>query len=150
MVVKLFVGSTCYSAFIFRMAPGTASSLFIFLLFLFFPVGFTIQAVIFILCVGGHFICFPYFVEKYGKDDPSLYTLDEAIAMIALSFYSSNEAIVWFCTFILFRFFDIVKPLGIRKLENAGALPLSIRNVADDFLAALYTFLILVLYEWII
>ena len=42
--------------------------------------------------------------------------------------------------FILFRFFDIAKPLGIRKLEQ---LPGGIGVMADDVLAGIYSNLIL-------
>jgi len=42
--------------------------------------------------------------------------------------------------FILFRFFDIVKPLGIRKAEQ---LPGGMGVLADDILAGIYTNLIM-------
>nr|WP_294950118.1 phosphatidylglycerophosphatase A [uncultured Mucilaginibacter sp.] len=39
------------------------------------------------------------------------------------------------CGLVLFRFFDILKPLGIRKLE---ALPGGTGVMMDDVLAAVY------------
>jgi len=42
--------------------------------------------------------------------------------------------------FILFRFFDIVKPLGIKKAEQ---LPAGWGVMADDVLAGIYAYIIL-------
>ncbi len=43
---------------------------------------------------------------------------------------------------ILFRFFDIVKPLGVRKMED---LPGGVGIMADDILAGIYSAVILAL-----
>jgi len=44
---------------------------------------------------------------------------------------------------VLFRFFDIAKPLGVRKMEN---LPKGWGVMADDVLAGVYAHLILRLF----
>lgn len=83
--------------------------------------------------------------EVFGKPDPNEVVVDEvAGASISLLFYPfrfSIEGII--LLFFLFRFFDIVKPFGIRKLENikggfgivlddlaAGIIPLGIIQVS--------------------
>ena len=79
-------------------------------------------------------------VEKYwGKDNNKVVIDEVAGMMIALLSVpvSINNAIV---AFILFRFFDIVKPLGIRRLEK---LPSGLGVMADDFVAGLYSLIIL-------
>lgn len=47
--------------------------------------------------------------------------------------------------FVLFRLFDIFKPLGIRRMEN---LPGGIGVMMDDILAGVYSFVILIVVRW--
>ena len=72
--------------------------------------------------------------EEWGKD-PSKIVLDEVIgvwiAMMFVPFSFFNVLLA----FGLFRYFDIAKPLGIRKLE---ALKGGIGVMADDMLAGIY------------
>jgi phosphatidylglycerophosphatase A len=72
--------------------------------------------------------------EEWGKD-PSKVVLDEVIgvwiAMMFVPFSFFNVLLA----FGLFRYFDIAKPLGIRKLESLkGGLGV----MADDMLAGIY------------
>jgi phosphatidylglycerophosphatase A len=79
-------------------------------------------------------------VEKWWGKDNNKVVIDEVTGMMValLSIpVSINNAIV---AFILFRFFDIVKPLGIRRLEK---LPSGLGVMADDFVAGLYSLIIL-------
>jgi phosphatidylglycerophosphatase A len=73
--------------------------------------------------------------EEWGKD-PSKVVLDEVIgvwiAMMFIPFSFFNVLLA----FGLFRYFDIAKPLGIRKLESLkGGLGV----MADDMLAGIYS-----------
>jgi phosphatidylglycerophosphatase A len=145
--MKFFVGSTFYSSYFFKNAPGTVSSFVVFIAFYFLnPIEIVWKIGILITLLFLHFICFPAFVSRYQTDDPPLYTLDEALSMIFLSifFYSPWS---WTAAFVIFRFFDIVKPLGIRKIETTTFLSHSLRNLGDDLLAAFYTFLLIMGYE---
>jgi phosphatidylglycerophosphatase A len=79
-------------------------------------------------------------VGVFKDPDPQAFVLDElagmAIAMVLVPI-SAN----WVVTaFILFRFFDVVKPLGIRTLDKMSH-PVGI--VLDDVLAGIYTNLVL-------
>ena len=50
-------------------------------------------------------------------------------------------------SFVLFRLFDILKPLGIRTLDRRkGAFYV----MADDILAGVYSLIIIVAVQWII
>lgn len=72
-----------------------------------------------------------------GHKDPSAVVLDEAIAMpfCFLGVQSFGPAgWFWLLGFGLFRFFDIIKPLGIKKLQR---LPGGLGVVVDDLAAAL-------------
>ena len=73
--------------------------------------------------------------DEWGKD-PSKVVLDEVIgvwiAMMFVPFSFFNVLLA----FGLFRYFDIAKPLGIRKLE---ALNGGLGVMADDMLAGIYS-----------
>jgi phosphatidylglycerophosphatase A len=83
----------------------------------------------------------------FGEKDPRRANLDELVA-IPLCFWPAEfilsnfshptiNSYLWYALgFLLFRFFDIFKPLGIRKLES---LPRGWGIVADDLAAALAT-----------
>jgi phosphatidylglycerophosphatase A len=77
-----------------------------------------------------------------GKEDPQEVVLDEFVAQplvfIGISFNLHQDPILpsllfLTCGFALFRFFDILKPLGISRLQQ---LPGGLGVVADDVAAA--------------
>lgn len=79
---------------------------------------------------------------RLEKRDPSEVILDEVVAIpyCFLGLQGVLESgITWFWVLVgllLFRFFDILKPLGIYRVQN---LPGGMGVVADDVLAALAT-----------
>ncbi len=82
--------------------------------------------------------------ERYWGDDPSRVVMDETvgqwITMLPMASLAGGgyTAKVWICaaiSLILFRFFDIVKPLGVRKMEAFGG---GLGIMADDILAGIY------------
>ena len=79
---------------------------------------------------------------RLGKSDPGEVILDELVAM-PLCFLGAGRLLaiapawgVLLAGFAVFRFFDIAKPLGIRRLQ---ALPGGWGVVVDDLAAALAT-----------
>ncbi len=92
--------------------------------------------------------------EQYWGPDPSRVVMDETvgqwISMIPLSVFALHhdplcqwQFWLWaIVSLILFRFFDIVKPLGVRKMED---LPGGVGIMADDILAGIYSAVILAL-----
>jgi phosphatidylglycerophosphatase A len=84
-------------------------------------------------------------VEPVWGKDPSKVVIDEVSGMaIGLLFLPVNVKYV-LCAFILFRFFDIVKPLFVRKMEQ---LPAGWGIMADDILAGIYTNILLQAVVW--
>lgn len=89
--------------------------------------------------------CSDQAVATYG-DDPPQFVMDEAagqtVVFISTSFHfaASHDLLLLLAGFVLFRFFDIMKPFGIKKLESikgkAGIL-------ADDLLAGFYALILL-------
>ena len=77
--------------------------------------------------------------DQWGKD-PSRIVVDEMVGMWISLLWVGSGWIPMLSAFILFRFFDIVKPLGIRKTEQ---LPGGLGVMTDDILAGVYTNVIL-------
>ena len=79
-------------------------------------------------------------VDAFGRSDPREFVLDELAGMsLALLFLPITIPIV-VTGFLVFRFLDVVKPLGIRALDGMDH-PTGI--VWDDLLAGAYTNLVL-------
>jgi len=75
-------------------------------------------------------------VEKDWGKDSSRVVIDEALGMTVSLLYLPLSLMTIIPAFILFRFFDIAKPLLIRRTE---ALPKGWGVMADDLLAGIYT-----------
>jgi len=59
-------------------------------------------------------------LEKIHGEDPSLVVIDEVAGMLVTYLGLSAGLMGWVVGFFWFRFFDIFKPLGVRKLEKLG------------------------------
>lgn len=89
-------------------------------------------------------------LQPYWGDDPSRVVIDEMVGVwIPLSLLSpldemgaAHDSLWWgLVALVLFRFFDMVKPLGIKKLDRRqGAFYV----MADDILAGLYAMVVMV------
>ncbi|MBK9109180.1 MAG: phosphatidylglycerophosphatase A [Saprospiraceae bacterium] len=78
----------------------------------------------------------------WGKD-PQKVVIDEVAGiMVSLVFIPVSWSL-YLAGFVLFRFFDIYKPLGIRKVEK---LPGAWGVMADDILAGVYSNILVQLY----
>jgi len=87
-------------------------------------------------------------LQPYWGDDPSRVVVDEMVGVwLPLAFVAAGDVVSMVAAVALFRFFDILKPLGIRSLDRrVGAFWV----MADDLLAGFYTLLIIVAAKWII
>lgn len=84
--------------------------------------------------------------EKYWGKDPVIACIDETVGQLLslIPLFAGPEKAPWWLILVslaLFRFFDIFKPLGIRKMEK---LPAGLGMMADDILAAVYSCVILI------
>ena len=135
-------------------APGTWGSLAGLLYFALFFERASIGAILVATAIGGYFavaLCGEAEV-RLGKKDPGEIILDEFIVM-PLCFLGWHACLAVACTlttlltgFALFRLFDILKPLGIRRLQS---LPAGWGVVADDVAAALAACATLHVLAWI-
>jgi phosphatidylglycerophosphatase A len=122
-------------------APGTFGSLvgviiFIFLIWLSTIPPFFILLFFLLLFILGIPMCSRVEV-LLGKADPPEVIWDEFTAVPLVYIFCINELdsfIILITGFALFRFFDVIKPLGIRKLQQ---LPGGVGVMIDDLAAAL-------------
>jgi phosphatidylglycerophosphatase A len=78
--------------------------------------------------------------------DPQFVVVDEVVGQwLSLAGARSLNWKSWLAAFVLFRLFDIWKPIPVRQLE---ALPGGVGIVADDLMAGLYAALVLSLAGW--
>lgn len=155
--LKPLIGSFFYAGFL-PNAPGTWGSFFAL-----FPLYFTLVyapwygVILFTLICSFLTVWVSEECEKVWGGDPSPLVMDEfagqgmvflAIPLIIppISIY----AILGF-GFLIFRFFDIAKPLGVDKLQS---LPGGWGILVDDLLAGLYAGIclhgIIYAFEWIL
>lgn len=144
--LSFFLGTGFYSG-LSPFAPGTAGSLlalpFIYASSVYWgSAGIAFFLFVWILI---SLLTAPAFERFYG-DDPSRFVADEwagqAVPFVGIAFTGDIAADWWILVlgFILFRLFDIFKPLGIKKAEKLGA---GTGILADDLLAGLYALIIL-------
>ena len=85
--------------------------------------------------------------SHFGSRDPSRVVIDEVIGQwIAIAPAAQDSWSQWIAALVLFRFFDIAKPFGIRRLE---ALSAGLGVVADDVGAGVCAMLGVLLIRWI-
>ncbi|GAB5408171.1 MAG: phosphatidylglycerophosphatase A [Balneolaceae bacterium] len=144
--LKLFIGSGFGSGY-FPFAPGTAGSLLAtiimyFILQLDVIIGTLIFVIISsVLTLWVSSVC----EEEWGKD-PGKEVIDEfagqALVFITIPIYGElvYDIILLSAGFILFRIFDIWKPLGINKVQKMGG---GIGILLDDLIAGFYAFICL-------
>ncbi|MBD3273390.1 phosphatidylglycerophosphatase A [Candidatus Dependentiae bacterium] len=127
-----------YSGF-FPLGPGTFASILTTLILFFLPTLsfiFSISSIL-ILTIIGLFVSDVY-AKTNGQHDPSQVVIDEVVGMWISLLLVPKSIITFLIAFLLFRFFDIVKPYPINKFEK---LPGGWGIMLDDILAGLFSFL---------
>lgn len=81
-------------------------------------------------------------LEKELGKDASIIVIDEVIGMWVTMLFIPFTWLTILIGFILFRFFDIVKPFGIKKMENLNG---GLGVMADDLLAGVYANILLLI-----
>jgi len=144
--IKPILGSFFYAGFL-PNAPGTWGSFFA--LFPIYYIGlyspwygmalFTLLCSLITIWVSEE-------CERVWGGDPSPLVMDEfagqGMTFIAISFTGdlTYDILLLVAGFIIFRFFDIKKPLGVNELQR---LPGGVGILVDDLLAGFYAFLCL-------
>ncbi len=134
MTVWRFVATFFYLGKL-PFAPGSWGSLGALLLWLLLPVTFSVHlSVIIILFVLG-----VYSSNKMAKylddDDPSEVVIDEVVGMGISLFMLPHSFGLYLLAFILFRIFDIYKPLFIYRIQNlSGGWGIMLDDVLAGYL----------------
>ena len=128
------IATTLFTGYI-PIAPGTAGAALCLIILWFLPevhylVLISIALIIFVIGLKSANTLVP----EWGKD-PGKINIDEVAGMIVALIGLPKTAVVWFTAFLVFRFFDIVKPLPIRRLEY---LPAGWGIMTDDIAAGIY------------
>ena len=132
--------STCFGIGYLQKGAGTLAAIMVSLAWLLLPekgIGF----VYYILMVTLIFFCGQWasgIVEKQWGHDSNRIVVDEVLGMTVSLFLVPVQWKYVLLAFVHFRFFDILKPLYIRKAEK-----LSWGVMADDLLAGIYANIIL-------
>lgn len=86
--------------------------------------------------------------EKYWGKDPSRVVIDEMVGtwIALLAVPADNYIGYMLAAFLLFRFFDILKPLGIKQAEK---LPSGYGIMADDILSGIYGTIVILVYRFL-
>ena len=134
-------------------APGTAGALVAVIIWtvLFYVIPFNILLVVtsllIVLFTAAGIWSADKLESEWGKD-PSKVVVDEMVG-VWIALLAVPVGNVWYIlfAFLLFRFFDIFKPLGFRKMEQLEG---GIGVMADDILAGIYSFLLLMGVRWLI
>lgn len=148
--VKL-IGSSFYTAYIFKRMPGTSSSMIVFPVFYYFQdIQFVVKVIIVGVCILLHYLIYPIFSKLVEQEDPGEYTLDETIAIAFRWFMPFHNLPTWIISFILFRFFDILKPMGIKAFEKSPIFTKTTRVLGDDLIAIFYTLIMINTIEYFI
>lgn len=79
--------------------------------------------------------------RNLGVPDHGAIVWDEVVAFLLVLYFVGDETLRIAVAFVVFRFFDIVKPPPIRQLDRA--LKNGYGVMADDLLAAAYTLVVL-------
>jgi phosphatidylglycerophosphatase A len=77
--------------------------------------------------------------EIWGKDSSKV-VIDEVAGMCVALLFVPQKIVYAFIALVLFRFFDIVKPAGIKSLEK---WPGGWGVMADDILAGVYALIVI-------
>jgi len=131
--------STFFYVGYFPKIPGTAASLLACLLFIFLKKNPVLLFIISgFLLIAGFLFCGKAEGIFQKKDAPQI-VIDEVAGMLlvfCLLWHTEIRALSLFSLFLLFRFFDILKPYPIKYLQK---IPASSGIMLDDILAAVYT-----------
>ena len=131
------------------IAPGTVGSFFALIIYYYLFFGNIIEVIdhlifLFFIVISFFIGLFIYPKTVEGEEDPSSFVWDEFVGMwvACLPLAIIDFPLMWlFISFLLFRIFDIWKPLGIKVFDRKhGAFYVMI----DDVLAGMFTAIIVI------
>ncbi|HQP91528.1 MAG TPA: phosphatidylglycerophosphatase A [Candidatus Omnitrophota bacterium] len=116
-------------------APGTVASLAGVFLYAGILNSFIKWAIAFSIIGIAGFLTAGRYAGKLGKRDPAEIVIDEVWGVLMVFIGVPLDMGLFITGFLLFRFFDIVKPFPVNKLEK---IPGSLGIMFDDLMAGIY------------
>ena len=136
-----------------KYAPGSCASFVTCLLF-FFTINYIGMSIIFLITLILFFYSFVAInnsFDKFDDDDPQEIVIDEVVGQLLTllaipvyeTLYMMPKLYYCICGFLLFRFFDILKPYPINYVDKnvTGAMGIML----DDIFAAFYSITTLII-----
>jgi len=122
------------------VASGTLGSLSALILYYFICRDVVIMAVTILIVIALGFITTGKVEKMFGEKDPEEIVIDEFAGML-ITLYRIPPTMGYVVTgFLLFRFFDIIKPKPIKDLEKLKG---SLGIMSDDIVAGVYANILL-------
>jgi len=137
--------ATFFGVGYFPLAPGTLTSFIVVLIykFILYRISWPVYLLIFIILFLIGTLTSSKFSSELNKKDPRKIVIDEASGQFLALFHLGSSWFPLLLSFFLFRFFDIIKPFPIKKVET---FPKGWGIMLDDILAALYAGIIFNIY----
>ena len=134
--------ATCFKVGYLPLAPGTWGSVFAILLWwvLLKDLNTYIFGVVIIIFLLIGIVVSNIIIDQSGDHDPSHIIIDELVGQWSALFLLPEGFFNIAISFILFRFFDIIKPWPIRLIEK---LPKGLGVMSDDLTAGLITLVLI-------
>ncbi|MEC7843355.1 MAG: phosphatidylglycerophosphatase A [Candidatus Latescibacterota bacterium] len=131
------IGTVLFSGYA-PIAPGTAGSAVTAVAYYYLCA--SLNSVEWVLVLGAVFLVAVYTAgalgAEWGEEDPGRVVIDEAVGYLVTVAFLPHSFWIAFWGFLVFRFFDIAKPVPIRRLEG---LPGGWGIVLDDVAAGIYS-----------
>lgn len=129
------IASVFYAGYL-PVAPGTLGSLAAVFLYYFICHNTIMMSVVILVTIILGFVTSGRMEKIFGEKDPDEIVIDEFSGML-ISLYRIPPTMGYVVAgFLLFRFFDIVKPRPIKNLEKLKG---SLGIMSDDIIAGVYT-----------
>ena len=134
--------ATCFKVGYLPFAPGTWGSVFAILLWwvLLKDLNTYIFGAIIIIFLLIGIVVSNIIIDQSGDHDPSYIIIDELVGQWLALFLIPDGFFNIAISFILFRFFDIIKPWPIRLIEK---LPKGLGVMSDDLTAGFITLVLI-------
>ena len=134
--------ATCFKVGYLPFAPGTWGSIFAILLWwvLLKDLNTYIFGAIIIIFLLIGIVVSNIIIDQSGDHDPSHIIIDELVGQWLALFLIPDGFFNIAISFILFRFFDIIKPWPIRLIEK---FPKGLGVMSDDLTAGLITLILI-------
>ena len=118
--------------------PGTLTSFITLVIYFIIPVYWHLYIFLLLLILG--FVSCYLYSKSFDEKDPSFIVIDEAIGMSLSLLFLPKNFFVYGLAFVLFRYFDIIKPSIINHSQN---IDYGIGVIMDDLMAGLFVFMIM-------